>query len=249
VVLARTRTVPLTIPVEDVLFNLSQTHPDAYLFAFARSDACFLGASPERLIEFRDGYLSTWALAGSAPRSAVAAEDARFGSGLLRSVKDRHEHALVVNELRSVLARHCRQLDIPEEPSLRKLPHVQHLMTPIGGEANDGLRLLALLEQLHPSPAVGGFPRVDAIAYIRAQEELDRGWYAGPVGWIDGRGEGEFAVALRSALLRGGCATLFAGCGIVEGSSPDDEYRETEVKMRTMASALSNQAATSRLYG
>ncbi|MES6373798.1 chorismate-binding protein, partial [Cutibacterium acnes] len=109
--------------------------------------------------------------------------------------------------------------------------------------------LLALLEQLHPSPAVGGLPRAAALAHIREQEGLDRGWYAGPVGWIDDRGEGEFAVALRSALLHEGCATLFAGCGIVDGSSPDDEYRETEVKMRTMASALSSRPSMSRRYG
>lgn len=249
VVLARTRTVPLTVPIEDILSNLSETHPDAYLFAFARQDACFLGASPERLIEFRDGYLSTWALAGSAPRSTVPVEDARLGLGLLRSAKDRHEHALVVHELRSVLARHCRRLRIAEEPDLRKLPHVQHLITPIEGQAHDDLQLLALLEQLHPSPAVGGLPRAAALAHIREQEGLDRGWYAGPVGWIDDRGEGEFAVALRSALLHEGCATLFAGCGIVDGSSPDDEYRETEVKMRTMASALSSRPSMSRRYG
>ncbi|WP_445222795.1 isochorismate synthase (plasmid) [Bradyrhizobium sp. Pa8] len=241
VVLARTRTVPLTVSVEDILSSLSETHPDAYLFAFARHDACFLGASPERLIEFSDGRLSTWALAGSAPRSAVPTEDTRLGVELLRSTKDRHEHALVVHELRSVLIRYCRRLQIAEEPRLCKLPHVQHLITPIEGQAHDGLQLLAVIEQLHPSPAVGGLPRAGALAYIREQEELDRGWYAGPVGWIDDRGEGEFAVALRSALLRGGCAALFAGCGIVDDSSPDDEYRETEVKMRTMASALNGQ--------
>jgi salicylate biosynthesis isochorismate synthase len=249
VVLARTRTVPLTVSVEEILSNLSETHPDAHLFAFARQDACFLGASPERLIEFRDGCLSTWALAGSAPRSAVETEDTRLGLGLLRSAKDRHEHALVVNELRSVLTHHCGRLHIPQEPGLRKLPHVQHLITPIEGQAHDGLQLLELLEQLHPSPAVGGLPRGEALAYIRAEEELDRGWYAGPVGWIDDRGNGEFAVALRSALLREGYATLFAGCGIVDGSSPEDEYRETEVKMRTMASALNGPASLSRRYG
>jgi salicylate biosynthesis isochorismate synthase len=166
--------VPLTIPVEDVLFNLSQTHPDAYLFAFARSDACFLGASPERLIEFRDGYLSTWALAGSAPRSAVAAEDARFGSGLLRSVKDRHEHALVVNELRSVLARHCRQLDIPEEPSLRKLPHVQHLMTPSGARRTTACDYSHCSNNCTRAPRLAAF-RVSMRSLISG---LKRSWIA-----------------------------------------------------------------------
>lgn len=241
VVLARTRTVPIAVGVDAVLSTLWTTQPDAYLFAFARGDSCFLGASPERLVEFRDGRLATCALAGSAPRGGNPSEDDRLGRDLLGSVKDRHEHALVVDGLRTVLAPVCQALDMPAEPRLHKLRHVQHLITPICASPANDVQLLTLLQRLHPTAAVGGLPRDRAMAYIRDREGLGRGWYAGPVGWIDDRGEGEFAVALRSALLQDGHATLFAGCGLVGDSRAEDEYRESEIKMRTMATALGNR--------
>lgn len=238
VVLARTRTVPMGVGVDAVLRALWAAQPDAYLFAFARGDGCFLGASPERLVEFRDGRLATCALAGSAPRGGDPAEDDRFGRDLLGSAKDRYEHALVVDGLRTALAPVCRALEMPAEPGLHKLRHVQHLITPISARPANDVQLLTLLQRLHPTAAVGGLPRDRAMAYIRDREGLGRGWYAGPVGWIDDRGEGEFAVALRSALLREGHATLFAGCGLVGDSRAEDEYRESEIKMRAMATAL-----------
>jgi salicylate biosynthesis isochorismate synthase len=243
VVLARTRTMPLAVGIDAVLRTLWATQPDAYLFAFARGDSCFLGASPERLVEFRDSRLATCALAGSAPRSGNPSEDDRLGRGLLGSAKDRHEHALVVDGLRTALAPVCRALDMPAEPRLHKLRHVQHLITPICASPANDAQLLTLLQRLHPTAAVGGLPRDRALAYIRDCEGLGRGWYAGPVGWIDDRGEGEFAVALRSALLRDGHATLFAGCGLVGDSRAEDEYRESEVKMRSMAAALTAEDA------
>lgn len=244
VVLARTRTVPMAVGVDAVLRTLWTTQPDAYLFAFARGDSCFLGASPERLVELRAGRLATCALAGSAPRSADLAEDDRFGRDLLGSAKDRHEHALVVDGLRTALAPVCRVLDMPIEPRLHKLRHVQHLITPICASPANDVQLLTLLQRLHPTAAVGGLPRDRAMAYIRDREGLGRGWYAGPVGWIDDCGEGEFAVALRSALLRDGHATLFAGCGLVGDSRAEDEYRESEFKMRSMAAALNAEDAS-----
>lgn len=243
VVLARTRTVPLAVGIDAVLRTLWATQPDAYLFAFARGDSCFLGASPERLVEFRDGRLATCALAGSAPRSGNPSEDDRLGRGLLRSAKDRHEHALVVDGLRTALAPVCRALDVPAEPRLHKLRHVQHLITPICASPANDVQLLTLLQRLHPTAAVGGLPRDRAMAYIRDREGLGRGWYAGPVGWIDDRGEGEFAVALRSALVQDGHATLFAGCGLVGDSRAESEYRESEIKMRSMAAALNAEDA------
>lgn len=238
VVLARSQTVPMTSELDAAIRALWSIQPDAYVFAFARGGSCFLGASPERLIDLRAGCLTTCALAGSAPRSESSSEDERLGQCLLSSVKDQHEHRLVVDDLQSVLRPVCHAVDIPSEPKLRKLKHVQHLMTPIRGALSDDAPLLAVLQRLHPTAAVGGLPRDRAMDYIRDCEGLGRGWYAGPVGWMDDRGDGEFAVALRSALLRDGQAALFAGCGIVCDSQAEAEFCESEMKMRSMASAL-----------
>jgi isochorismate synthase EntC len=123
-----------------------------------------------------------------------------------------------------------------------KLPSVQHLYTPLLGRVADGGSILDLVEQLHPTPSVGGYPREAALELIREAEQLDRGWYAGPVGWLDERGEGEFAVALRSALVHGSAASLFAGCGIVADSDPEAEYAESRLKLKAVLSAL--QAVT-----
>jgi isochorismate synthase EntC len=124
--------------------------------------------------------------------------------------------------------------------SLMKLRNVQHLFTPIVGRVAGGRGILDLVARLHPTPAMGGVPREPALEMIRRFEGMDRGWYAAPVGWIDARGEGEFAVAIRSALLRGAQATLFAGCGIVAGSDPEREYAESCLKLRPVLAALGN---------
>lgn len=243
VVLARSQTMPVSVGLDDALRTLWSTQPEAYVFAFSRGSTCFLGATPERLINLLAGRLTTCALAGSAPRSTIPSEDERLGQNLLRSVKDRHEHGLVVEELRAALSCVCQALDIPSEPQLCKLRHLQHLLTPIRGHVAKEVQLLALLERLHPTSAVGGLPRGRALNYIRECEDLSRGWYAGPVGWIDDQGDGEFAVALRSALLRNGQAALFAGCGIVCDSQAEAEYSESEIKLRSMALALSGAVA------
>lgn len=244
VVLARTERIGVDQPMVTILDTLRANRSGAYLFAFSRDGTCFLGASPERLIRFRHGWLRTCALAGSAPRAGSPVEDRRLGRALLASRKDRHEHALVVETLCGALAGYCRRLRHPRRPLLCKLRHIQHLLTPIAGQAREGILLLDLLERLHPTPAVGGLPRDAALGFIRRAEGLDRGWYAGPVGWIDHRGEGEFAVALRSALLRDGLAELYAGCGIVADSDPEAEFRETCVKLRPMTLAMRGDTAT-----
>ena len=178
-------------------------------------------------------------LAGSIRRGKTPAEDARLGQTLLDSAKDRAEHAVVVRALGEALGETCDRLQVSDTPSLLKLGHIQHLCTPITGHLANGHTLLDLVERLHPTPAVGGRPREAALRLIRACEGLDRGWYAGPVGWLDAQGEGEFAVALRSALLHGNTATLFAGCGIVADSDPEREYAESRLKLKPMLTALS----------
>lgn len=253
VVLAR----QVTIALPDRAFNpgtalsrLRDTFPDAFLFAVSRPNgesgrpgSVFLGASPERLVRLRGGELATSCLAGSIGRGADPTADEALGARLLASPKDRTEHAVVAEMLAESLAPLCESLDIASHPRLLRLSNVQHLYTPIAGTLAvrpDGTRpcILDLVTQLHPTPAVGGYPRTDALALIRRREQLDRGWYAGPVGWLDRHGEGEFAVAIRSALLDGRQAHLFAGCGIVGDSDPASEYRESCLKLKAMLGAL-----------
>jgi isochorismate synthase len=220
------------------LARLREQYPSCFNFAVARGDRCFLGASPERLVRLRDGLVSTMCLAGSIARGASEEEDRRLGDALLASAKERAEHEFVVRDLRTGLADICEALVPASTPVLLKVRNIQHLVTMVGGKVAAGRTILDLVERLHPTPAVGGSPRRTALALIREQERLDRGWYAGPLGWLDRRGEGEVTVAIRSALLRGAEASLFAGCGIVADSDPAEEYVESCLKLRPMLSAF-----------
>ena len=178
------------------------------------------------------------ALAGSAPRGGTPEADERLGEELLASPKNREEHQVVVEAVRAALAPLTVHLEVAPEPRLLKLPTIQHLFTPVRGRLAPGATLLDVVARMHPTPAVGGSPKEAALALIRRLEGWDRGWYAGPIGWLDGAGNGAFAVALRSGLLRGGQAALFAGCGIMGASQPEEEYREWQVKLRPMLAAL-----------
>jgi len=239
VVLARSLTlrgVRRTAP--EVLRRLRAGYPGCTVFAVSVGDRCFLGATPERLIRLRAGEVKTAAIAGSAPRGATGEQDRRLGEELRANPKDRLEHAVVVDVVRDVMTEVCVGVAAPAEPRLLKVANVQHLATPIAGRLREPLSALDLVERLHPTPAVGGFPRHAALQWIQAHEDLDRGWYAGPIGWINPEGEGEFAVAIRSAVMSGSEAVLFAGCGIVAGSDPDQEYAESTLKMRPLLDAL-----------
>ena len=208
------------------------------LFALARGESCFLGATPESLVRLHDRTVEVSCLAGTIGRGSTEEEDAQLGARLIASSKDRAEHAVVVRTLQRQLAAFCDELEVPASPALMKLRNVQHLYTPLSGRLSSGDGVLALVERLHPTPAIAGFPREAAMAFIREREELDRGWYAGPIGWVNRHGEGEFAVAIRSALLQGHLATLFAGCGIMADSDPESEYRESCLKLQAMLSIL-----------
>ncbi|HEU4328520.1 MAG TPA: isochorismate synthase [Roseiflexaceae bacterium] len=240
VVLARSSTVTGPHPFDpaSALARLRAAYPNCFTFALERGPRCFLGASPERLVGLRNGMIAATCLAGSIARGASQEEDARLGQALLDSHKDRVEHAIVLRELLADLADTTDGLSAPEAPVLMRLPNVQHLFTPVTGRAAPGVGVLDLVARLHPTPAVGGSPRGDALGLIRTSEPAERGWYAAPLGWIDARGEGEFAVALRSGLLHGATATLYAGCGIVAASDPEREYAESQLKLRPMLSAL-----------
>lgn len=230
------------------LARLRRDYPDSFLFAVAQpgagteDGAVFLGASPERLVRLDHGAVEATCLAGSIRRGGTPDEDAALGRALLESEKDRAEHAVVATMLREALGPVCRSLEMPDAPALLRLANVQHLYTPLRGVLRNGHGVLDLVARLHPTPAVGGHPRAEALRAIREREALDRGWYAGPVGWIDRAHGGEFAVAIRSALLRdlpgGPEALLFSGCGIMADSDPATEFQESRLKMRVMLGAL-----------
>jgi isochorismate synthase len=243
VVLARGIQVTLpahtdTFDIPATLQQLRQSYPDTYVFAIQRGERFFVGATPERLIQAEDGQIRTMALAGSARRGAGEEEDMQIGLELLQSQKNNAEHALVVTMVRDALLTHCSHVHVVEKPQLLKLKNVQHLKTPIVGELLPGRCILDVMANLHPTPAVGGFPHEAALTTIRSIEQLDRGWYAGPLGWIGPSGHGEFAVALRSGLIDGNRATLFAGCGIVADSDPESEYTESCLKLQVMLGGL-----------
>lgn len=220
------------------LAHFSNAAPGTYQFAFSREEDCFIGATPEQLVRVRDGNLETMGLAGSMPRGSTPVQDEQFGNEMLASAKDRNEQEIVVRAMREVLGDTCVQLQMSVTPTLMKLASIQHLVTRFNGTLANGYSVLDLVERLHPTPAVGGRPRAAALAWLREHENLDRGWYAGAVGWMDQNLEGEFVVAIRSALLHQNQATLFAGCGIVADSVPQREYAESALKLKPMLAAL-----------
>ncbi len=187
-------------------------------------------------LEGRVAYLA--AIAGSIARGTTPGADGALARALLASAKDRHEHELVVRAIRDSIAPLCDRLDVPEAPQVLALANVQHLLTPITAHLAARCRLLDLVDRLHPTPAVAGHPRAAALHELRERERIERGWYAGPVGWMNLDGDGELAVAIRSALLSGNQATLYAGAGIVAGSDPEAELAETRLKLQPLLSAL-----------
>lgn len=213
--------------------------PSCFCFAVGTPELTFCGASPELLIRRSGPMAATVALAGSTRRSADPAVDSHLGEALLRSAKDREEHQIVVSRIERMLDPVSLWVDSGDEPSLAKISNIQHLATPVRAQLSDPVSALRLAGALHPTPAVGGEPNDAALQAIAEIEQMDRGWYAGPVGWMDFTGDGEFCVALRSALLRDSTATLYAGAGIVSSSDAGNELAETELKMGAMLPLLS----------
>jgi isochorismate synthase len=242
VVLARSRTFGLEErPTPSLLMErLRAANPLAWTFHFgAARGVAFVGATPEQLVRAQGASLHALALAGTVAAPAPLSHENRraLEAQLLASDKDRREHAYVVDAIASTLRAWCEDVELPSAPSAVLSPGVLHLATPLHAQLREGVAALQVVERLHPTPAVGGAPRDHALARIRAIEGGVRGWYAAPVGWI-APGAIEFVVALRSALLYEGAATVLAGAGIVRGSEPHAELRETEAKMLAMKQAL-----------
>jgi menaquinone-specific isochorismate synthase len=182
--------------------------------------------------------IESMCLAGSAPRGQTKEEDDLLGNRLLHDAKNRREHQYVVTMIRQALGSLCRSLTVPDHPVLMKNRDIQHLLTPVSGRSGDHLSVLHYVERLHPTPALGGLPRDPAVHWITKNEPFSRGLYGAPVGWCDKDGDGDFSVGIRSGLVQGDQAVLFAGCGILEASVPEQEYNETKTKFRPMLNGL-----------
>jgi salicylate biosynthesis isochorismate synthase/menaquinone-specific isochorismate synthase len=217
---------------------LRELFPSCFCFCVGSPEGAFLGASPELLVRRRGASAAAVALAGSTRRSADPAVDDHLGEQLLRSEKDRIEHAIVARRIERLLRPHSVWVEAEREAGLIKVANIQHLATPIHAQLTESRSAVELAAILHPTPAVGGEPRERALAAIAELEGMDRGWYAGPVGWMDAAEDGEFCVALRSALLRDRTAHLYAGAGIVGDSAPASELAETEVKLDALLPLL-----------
>lgn len=231
VVLARDHAVWSRVPFDPRLLTrrLAERFPSCWTFLVDG----LVGATPELLVRRRGRSVESLVLAGSAAPGPEAAEQ------LLRSKKDRGEHELAVRSVRDVLAGRCAALRVDDEPWLLELDNVQHLATRFTGTLDAPATALDLAAALHPTAAVGGVPTGVAVDTIRELEGMDRGRYGGPVGWVDGDGDGEFGIALRCAELSGARARLFAGAGIVADSLPEAELEETRLKLDAVLSALS----------
>jgi menaquinone-specific isochorismate synthase len=223
------------ISVVDVVARLSATFPSAALFLVDG----FVGASPELLVSRSDDVVRAHPLAGTAPRSTDPATDQRTLAGLLASEKDRWEHRITIDWLLDTLLPFCSYVDAEPEPSIVTMANVHHLGTMVEGRlSSPAAPILELVAALHPTPAVGGSPQKHALSLIAELEQAERGRYAGPTGWVDGAGNGEFAVAIRSAEVSDCQATIFAGVGVVGDSDPQAELDETRAKFKAMLGAL-----------
>lgn len=252
IVLARTLHVNSETPYKtaQIIDRLQTANPTAYTFlidlpqksryALLHDATCFLGASPELLLASSNNRVTTFPLAGSAPRHSNPHKDLQNGENLLHSRKNLHEHALVTQMVIDTFKKYCvpETVTAPPQPGLVQTPVIWHLGTPIAGQLRPGTSPLELLYHLHPTPAVCGWPTNKAKQALPKLEKFERGLFAGVIGWIDATGNSEWAIALRSGTIKNKHATLYAGAGIVTASNPTIEHEETTTKLRTLLNAL-----------
>jgi menaquinone-specific isochorismate synthase len=222
------------LDVRALLGPLARRYPSCWTFAVDG----LVGATPELLVRRTDDHVVSRVLAGTIERGADALTDAQHASALWSSPKDRAEHDMAVRSVAETLGPFCADLVVPRAPEIVRLANVQHLQTDVTGRLNNGETALELAAALHPTAAVCGTPTGAARSMIRELEQVDRGRYAGPVGWVDGRGDGAFGIALRCAQVSDRQVRMFAGAGIVAGSVPQAELAETQQKLVAMRDAL-----------
>ena len=222
-----------------VINKLLNACDDCIVFSVKENNSIFWGATPEKLFSINKNILHTEALAGSIERSSDKTEDAFLGNQLLRDPKELNEQKKVLDYILSILENFSSDIKFNEIPFIKKLNTVQHLQTKITATINEKFDIFKFLEEIHPTPAVCGYPKDVSMKFILETENFDRGLYAGVIGWFNKFNVGEFYVGIRSALLKENKLNVFAGCGIVEGSIPEKEFQETEIKMKPILSVLS----------
>ena len=240
VVLARKATLTFNDPVDPVayLLRLRRMTEDTFNFYFQADEGhAFLGATPERLFKRQGRTIHTEAIAGTRPRGLTTRDDERYSKALLNSEKEVREHSIVVDMIRNVLEQHCHNLVVDEEVQITRLSHVQHLCKHFKGELDPETSDADLIEALHPTPAMGGYPTDIALEAIEDLEPFNRGWYAAPIGFV-GHDHTEFVVGIRSALVERERVSLYSGAGIVLGSDPAEEWQEIEDKISKFLKAL-----------
>lgn len=241
VVISRSHHIKISneFSVSSALQVLRNMYPNCTTFMYGfPGEGIFFGSTPEQLIRLNKNYIETEALAGTQARGKNMEEDRLYSETLINSHKENEEHRLVVDQIKRKLLPLLNEIEISSAPEIMKLTNVQHLKTPISGYLKNGEHILELVNILHPTPAVAGTPTDRAMNIIQNLEKNDRGWYSGPIGWFDPNGNGEFYVALRSALVKDEEAHIFAGGGIVSESIPEKEWEETELKLLPILSAL-----------
>lgn len=237
VVMARDVVVRSEMPIDPryLLRNLSDSYPNTWTYSVDG----LIGATPEMLLRRQKGLVTSRVLAGTIRRTGDDEHDLALAASLARSSKDLEEHEYAVRSVADALSPHCSSMNVPESPFVLHLPNVMHLATDVAGVLHEDVSSLALAASLHPSAAVCGTPTLAARDLIAELEQMDRGRYAGPVGWLDAAGDGEWGIALRCGELETPSQMrLFAGCGIVAGSEPDSELAESDAKLVPMRQAL-----------
>jgi isochorismate synthase len=244
VVLARTLDVNVDVDAADMVARLWEGNRGSHVFLFEpEPGSALVGAAPETVATLRDGVFHATAVAGSIRRGSSVREQAELAARLLASDKDRHEQRIALDDMVARLETMAHQIRADPQPHVLTLARIQHLETEIRASVPAGTGVLDLVRLLHPTAAVCGLPRDAALSFLAREEPFARGWYAGPVGWMDGEGNGVFAPALRCAVRHAGGWRLFAGAGIVEGSVPELEWEETGMKFTPVLEALAASGA------
>ncbi|WP_139651591.1 isochorismate synthase [Raoultibacter phocaeensis] len=240
VVLSRRQKIVAAHPFssKDLLVNLIDGPARGTVLLYRYGDVFFCGCTPELLVRKNGPSVESMCLAGTTSVGASEQERQRLASELLRDGKNLQEHAYVVDFIREVFRRNCHDVEIPRDPGILALQHVQHLYTPATAQVLEGKTLMGLMSELHPTPALSGTPVGEALMLIRQIEAYNRGFFGGAAGYVDGDGNGEFTVALRTGVFDGEIGWVYAGCGIVAGSAADDEYDEIDMKLKTILSAF-----------
>lgn len=226
------------VDIATMLKQLYEVQKENYIFLLRQKGITFIGATPERLVLAENRYVRSACIAGTERRGKNEAEDNLLGQQLLKDDKNLREHYFVVDKVEEAMAQICTSYTLKEKPMLLKNKFVQHLFTPVYGQLKPGVHLLSVVEKMHPTPALGGVPKSKALQFLREEENLNRGWYGAPIGWMDKKENGEFIVGIRSGLVNGKDLTLFSGCGVVGDSDAKSEYEETDLKLRPMLESL-----------